>query len=190
MRQVLRTTLFVAMSTVAAFAATAGSAPTPCADLAEWRNDGAGASTHWRNDGATARIDDEGTRVFAAALVSPPFTVPDGGLAVSWQQRRDLSWANSAGVLDVAIDGGSWRDVTTVGARFDEGSYDGRAFAGNPLGARAAWGPQPRAAAVLLELPATLARRTIRLRFRFGSGGTGDARAGWLISDLRCEALR
>jgi hypothetical protein len=140
---------FVAIALFSVSAVRAGTVATPCADLREWRDDGAGAPLHWRNDGASAQIADDGYRAFAAALVSPSFAVPDGGLSLSWLQRRDLSWANSAGVLDVAVGDADWRDVTAVGGRFEHGDYDGRTFAGNPLGARAAWGP---AAAVRFRL--------------------------------------
>jgi len=174
-----------------AFAASeAGTAATLCADLRDWRDDDAGAPVHWRTGDGSAQIADAGSRVYAAALVSPAFEVPVSGLSLSWRQRRELSWANSAGVLDVAVGDGEWRDITTLGAKFDDGDYDGRSFAGNPLGARRAWGPGVTMSTTRLALPATLAHRTVRLRFRFGSGGTGDTRPGWFITNLRCELPR
>jgi hypothetical protein len=185
----LRLALPMLALSFAAFAATRAAAADPvCADFGRWRDDGTQPMPRWQVDDASARIADEGTRVFAAALVSPPFLVPARGLDLAWQQRRDLSWASSAGVLDVAIDGGDWRDFTAVGGRFDDGGYDARAFAGNPLGARPAWGRDVALSATRAQLPASLARHSVRLRFRLGSGGTGEQRSGWAITGFRCEA--
>jgi hypothetical protein len=83
---------------------------------------------------------------------------------------------------------GDWRDFTTVGGHFDDGGYDARAFAGNPLGARPAWGRDVALSATRAQLPASLARHSVRLRFRLGSGGTGEQRSGWAITGFRCEA--
>jgi hypothetical protein len=190
MTPIVRIGAFVFSVVIGAAFGDASAATTLCADLRDWRDDGAAAPLHWRTGEASAQIADSGTRVFVAALISPVLDVPAGGLSLSWRQRRELSWANSAGVLDVSVDDGAWSDVTVAGARFDEGDYDARSFAGNPLGVRRAWGSDVSVSTVRLELPAALAQRTIRLRFRFGSGGTGDAKPGWLITDLRCESGR
>lgn len=165
-----------------AMAAHAGSCPA----VASWRSDGSTHAPRWslRADGA-AQIEDSGSTVFAAALTSPAFALPAQGLSLRWQQRTQLSWANSAGVLEIQLDGGSWIDFSAAGGRFLAGGYDSRAFAGNPLGARPAWGGDSFRFETRAELPAQTAA-TVRLRFRFGSSGTGDAGPGWQISGLAC----
>lgn len=168
----------------AAAAATDG-----CVALDAWRDGSVAGAPRWNlGRRAEARVADEGDRVFDAALVSPVFAVPRRGLALRWEQRRQFSWASSAGVLEIAVDGGPWRDFTAAGGRFLAGGYDSRAFAGNPLGARTAWGGDVPAVETRAELPAEAGGRRARLRFRLGSSGTGDARAGWQLSGFRCEA--
>lgn len=100
-------------------------------------------------------------------------------LALSFAATRNSGVR--AGVLDVAIDGSDWRDFTTVGECFDEGGYDARAFAGNPLGARPAWGRDAALPATRAQLPASLARHWVRLRFRPGSGGAGERWSGCVV---------
>lgn len=160
-----------------------------CVALDAWRDTGVAGAPRWNlGRAAEARISDEGDRVFDASLVSPVFTVPRGGLELRWEQRRQFSWASSAGVLEIAVDGGPWRDFTAAGGRFLAGGYDSHAFAGNPLGARAAWGGDAADGETRAALPAAAGGHQAQLRFRLGSSGTGDTRAGWQLSGFRCSA--
>ncbi|MCQ4167532.1 hypothetical protein [Tahibacter harae] len=165
-------------------------APNPdlaaCGGFAAWQTDTIAGSPRWNAAAAEAAIADAGAEVFDAALVSPRFVVPAAGLHLRWRQHTRLSWASTAGVLEIAVDGGDWTDFRNAGGRFLSGGYDSRAFAGNPLGARAAWGGEEQVFETRAELPAALGARAVQLRFRLGSGGTGDARPGWLLSQLRC----
>ena len=158
-----------------------------CSGFATWQTDTVAGSPHWDTAAtAAASIADAGTEVFDAALVSPRFVIPAGGLRLRWRQHTQLSWASTAGVLEIAVDGGDWTDFRSAGGRFLSGGYDSRTFAGNPLGARAAWGGEEQVFETRAELPATLGTRAVQLRFRLGSGGTGDARPGWRLERLSC----
>ena len=170
------------------FVANATSAQT-CAGLDDWQPQAGAGSTRWTRAGGEPafRIADAGDEVFDAAVVSPSLALPPSGLRLAWRQHAQLSWANTAGVLEVAVDGGAWTDFTAAGGRFLAGGYDSRAFAGNPLGARPAWGGEDRAFETRAELPGGNGARTVRLRFRLGSSGTGDARPGWRIEGFACR---
>lgn len=172
----------------AALLLPASAAGDACPGIARWQQQTA-AAPHWTAlPGGAVRIGDDGDRVFDASLTSPPFALPRAGLRLRWQQQLQASWANSAGVLEVQLDGLPWRDFTAAGGRFVSGGYDSRAFAGNPLGDRAAWGGEHGNAEIRAELAPGAAVTTLRLRFRFGSSGTGDARPGWRIGELSCTA--
>lgn len=183
MRSLLR--IAALLSTGIAGTATAAGAGL-CPAMASWHSDGSTQAPRWAlRGGGDAQIEDSGNTVFAASLTSPAFALPAQGLALRWQQRTQLSWANSAGVLEIQLDGGVWIDFSAAGGHFLAGGYDSRAFAGNPLGARPAWGGDRIRFETRAELPAQTAA-TARLRFRFGSSGTGDAGPGWQIGGLAC----
>lgn len=176
-------------SLVAALLLPAATATGACPGITLWQDPAAAAAPRWSAaPGSGARIGDAGDRVFDAALTSPPFVLPPEGLRLRWQQRLQASWANSAGVLEVQFDGAPWRDFTAAGGRFLSGGYDSRAFAGNPLGDRPAWGGEHSDAEIRAELAPGADATTLRLRFRFGSSGTGDARPGWQIDGFSCAA--
>lgn len=177
------------LSLVAAALLPAAAAAGSCPGIARWHDPAAVAAPRWATlPDDTVRINDDGDRVFDASLTSPPFVPPREGLKLRWQQRLQASWANSAGVLEVQFDDSPWRDFTAAGGRFLSGGYDSRAFAGNPLGDRPAWGGDRSTAEIRAELLPGAAVTTLRLRFRFGSSGTGDARPGWQIGGFSCAA--
>jgi hypothetical protein len=171
--------------------AQAGKGESACAGLQYWRDHSATAP-RWSVSGRTAvtavaEIADTGTAVFDAVLLSPAISVPSGGLRLHWQQRSRLSWANTAGVLEICIGDGNWLDFIAAGGQFLRGGYNHRSFAGNPLRARPAWGGEDHSSETEAVLPASSHRQSIQLRFRLASGGTGDLRPGWRISGLTCQ---
>ena len=148
-----------------------------------WHAQG-GAS--WRRDGREAVVADAGDRVYDASLVTPPFAVPAARSELAFDHRLDLSWASTAAVLEISIDGAPWRDVVAAGGEFATGGYGHASYRSNPLGERAAWGGQDATLATRVVLPRAAQGHAARLRFRLGSGGTGDARAGWRVGPVRC----
>jgi hypothetical protein len=180
-----RLTLPVALLSLPGLAATA---PGSCPALSDWRNDVAATPRWLAQSDSQVQIADEGSRVFDAALTSPRIALPAQGLDLRWRQRVQLSWANSAGVLEIQLDHAPWQDFTAAGGHFLRGAYDSRAFAGNPLGARPAWGGEREDKEIHAVLAPGHTITSVRLRFRFGSSGTGDTRPGWVIAALHCAA--
>jgi len=130
---------------------------------------------------------DSGSTRYEASLSSPSFLVPAHGADVEFHQRRAYSWANTMGVLEVAIDGGPFEDIAAAGGTFSVGAYDGRSLPGNPLGFRAAWAAAPDTDILTrFTLPHAADGKPVRLRFRIGSAGTGDALPGWSLFDIHC----
>ncbi|MDC8013613.1 hypothetical protein [Tahibacter soli] len=174
-----------------AFATAAAAQPDGCAALSTlifsgnggWRAHGAAPA--WRVDDGGFAIDDDGARVYDASVESPAFAVPNERGEIVVEHSVDVSWASTAAVLDVSIDGAPWRDFVAAGGRFDGGGYDATSYRGNPLGERAAWGGTT-ALLTRAVLPRETHGKHVRLRFRIGSGGSGDARAGWRIGRVGC----
>jgi hypothetical protein len=157
-----------------------------------WESDNAGDGPRWAlgGDATTvnrAQVADPGTRRYESALLSPGFSVPARGAGLQFQQRRAYSWANTMGVLEIAIDGGAFVDIASAGGTFMAGGYDSRSLPGNPLGFRAAWAAAPNDDTLTrISLPPAANGKSVRLRFRLGSAGTGDVLPGWSLGDIRC----
>lgn len=159
-----------------------------CPELREWKPAQPAGRPRWSlGADAAAQLRDAGDQIFDLTLVSPVFVVPPGGLLLRWKQEHTFSWAASAGVLEIAVDGGAWQDLLAAGGRFLASGYGSRAFAGNPLGARPAWGGVSGRGEARAALPTAAKEYSVQLRFRAGSSGTGDPGQGWLLRDFDCE---
>lgn len=163
---------------------------------AGWRTADATPGAGWQTlagsaDGGVnaAHLADHGAHRYQAGLLSPIFVVPAAGAVLHFRQRRAYSWANTVGVLEIAIDGHAFTDIIAAGGEFLAGGYDGRSFASNPLGARRAWLAAPAAyAETRVRLPAAARGKPVQLRFRAGSGGTGDESPGWYLDSIACAS--
>jgi hypothetical protein len=135
----------------------------------------------------SVRVPDPGTHRYATDLSSPAFVVPAGGAVIEFRQRRGYSWANTIGVLELSVDDGPYADVVTAGGKFLAGGYDGRSLPTNPLGFRDAWAAAPDVYTLTrVSMPSAAAGKSIRMRFRVASTGTGDSLPGWYIEGIRC----
>lgn len=158
----------------------------------DWRDAGASEAPRWMlqtgsHGTQTAHIVDAGTQRYDAALSSPSFVVPQRGALIEFTQHRAYSWANTVGVLEIAVDGGAFDDVVAAGGRFLAGGYDGRSLPANPIGSRPAWAAAPDADTLTrVVLPPSANGKAVRLRFRIGSAGTGDSLPGWYLDDIHC----
>lgn len=163
-----------------------------CADLSDWQSSSSPSELlAWQNPRidvpGSIHVDDRGSRKFDVSLTSPSIRVSAAGLELRVTQQMQLSWANSAGVLEISIDNGEWTDIIEAGGHFEEGGYNLRAYSGNPIGMRPAWAGSPPAFKTRAVLPTQASNRVVRIRFRLGSGGTGDAHPGWSLREFRCS---
>ncbi|HET6546309.1 MAG TPA: hypothetical protein VFG55_06130 [Rhodanobacteraceae bacterium] len=161
-----------------------------------WHSSGTADAAAWRTlaDGSdtppnAVRLADHGARRYEAALLGPRFTVPAQGAILSFRQRRAYSWANTVGVLEIAIADGHFVDILAAGGEFLSGTYDGRSFASNPLGYRRGWlASSGGYTETRIRLPHAAAGKSVQLRFRAGSAGTGDDSPGWYLDSIVCSS--
>lgn len=127
-----------------------------------------------------------------SSLLSPAIRVPAAGGELHFTQRFATEDGHDGGVLEIAIDGGTFEDILGAGGTFAAGGYNGTIEANsdcsgsdaNPLSGRAAWsGAQEAFAPVTVGLPGVAAGHDVQLRWRLGSDCSGQAGAasGWWI---------
>jgi hypothetical protein len=131
-------------------------------------------------------------------LLSPPIPIYSSSASLSFRNRWSFESSpafpcTDAGVLEIKIGGGSFRDIVTAGGSFVSGGYTGTVYppSGNPLAGRPAWCDRsagwPGYLTTVVSLPAAAAGRTIQLRWRVGldlSVSTGGGSTGLNIDTL------
>ncbi len=139
------------------------------------------------------------------SLVSPPFQVGTAPLILTFEAAWDEEFTAPTTAWDGVVlevsedDGATWKDVKSVGGTlnpdynvtlFDEGTVPPGGF--NPLQTRPAWGHQnPLSLSsgvfqfepVTANLGTTFANKTVRIRFRSGSDGGGNA-TGFFLDNI------
>jgi hypothetical protein len=175
------------------------------------RDDVEAVATAWQVTGDpvgswTRATESAGNRVLHGAaasvvadtqLVSPPLRVAaSGALRVTMRHRYwfpEVGYGTDGGVVELSTDdGASWTDVTTLGATlpYDRSALNSWA---NPLNGRRAFSAKsagwPAFVPLTIDLSgAGLAGRTVRLRFRVGSGAYVAA-IGWEIDDIEIAGI-
>jgi MYXO-CTERM domain-containing protein len=169
------------------------------AEATTWTQAGAAEGEIWKR-----RIDEGANHVWHAEaagfptdaqLVSPAVTASAGGsLVLGFQHRYDFEFDGTywdGAVIEISDDGGdTWRDVSELGAV----PYDGVITneSGNALGNRMAFGGQsdgyPAMQEVSIDLGASLAGKTVQVRFRVGTDAAVGA-TGWDIDDIELENI-
>jgi hypothetical protein len=160
---------------------------------ATWASSAEGAGGPWSTDAASSDtppnsaagsdVSDVGEEV----LVGPPIAIADGAAQLTFRNRWSFESPVScydAGVLEIAIDNGTFTDIVAAGGTFVSGGYTGTVSNEfqNPLGGRSAWcrtsDGYPAYVTTVVDLPPAASGRTIRLRFRIGTdastGGAGQ----------------
>ncbi len=163
------------------------------AELTAWTVEGSGWARQALDHAHHFWHADDLASVSDLRLVSPTLRVsPTQPFVVTFKHRHQFEASTvtagiffDGGVIEVSSDGGhTWQDVTTFGV--DPG-YRGTLRTGTPLGARRALTGRslayPAFASVTLDFGTQLGGRSVALRFRAGSDGTG-ADLGWDVDDL------
>jgi MYXO-CTERM domain-containing protein len=159
------------------------------------RTTGPGANNQWHGFGQAVRADE--------ALVSPPLTVAaTGNLVMSFRHAFSFE-ANTTtatpsyydgGVIEYSEDNGTtWIDIATLKDPGYNATLTVPAGAvDNPLQGRRAFAAIsagfPALANVAVDLGATLASKTIKVRFRMGSD-TGTGSPGWFIDNIGFQGI-
>ena len=169
------------------------------AEISAWSATGAAEGEIWKR-----QLDDGANHVWHgedagfptdAQLVSPAVTPgADGSLVLSFRHRHDFEFDGTywdGAVIEVSDDGGdTWRDASELGTVPYSGVITSES--GNPLGGRNAFGGQsdgyPAMQPVSIDLGASLAGKTVQVRFRVGTDAAVGA-GGWDIDDIEFENI-
>ena len=128
---------------------------------------------------------------------SPDLVVGNGSVSMTFQHRYQFEQSGGenwdGGVIEYTQDGGmTWNDVSTLGATGYTGPIT--TTSDNPMPGRQAYVGATGGFATgtmvnrTINLGATLANKTIRIRFRIGTDGAVGA-GGWFIDDLAFTGL-
>ena len=141
----------------------------------------------WASSGALNLFGDDPSVVTDSAMaMTTGIQLPTGAklrFEHGFQFDADAKHRYDGGVVEISVDGGSWRDARHY---FAQDGYNGTVTksTGNPLKGRQAFTGRSRGwGSTRLDL-SSLAGRTVRIRFRVGTDrSTGSF--GWYIDDVR-----
>lgn len=123
------------------------------------------------NTAAASSVANVGT----AELVSPSFNVPAGGGQITFRNLFNLEDTFDGSVLEIAINGAAFQDITTGGNAFVAGGYTDTISSSwsSPIGGRQAWSglsggttAAPTYITSTINLPAAAASQPVQLRWR------------------------
>lgn len=117
-------------------------------------------------------------------LDSPNIAITTAAAQVSFRNNYDTDPGYDGGVLEISIAGAAFTDIISAGGSFVTGGYSASISLG-PLSGRMAWtGKSGGYLTTTVNLPATAAGKSIRLRWRFGSDSSVSG-VGWRIDGIQ-----
>ena len=127
----------------------------------------------------------------SAEITSPSITLGNLPTRLSFRHlyNTQLQAGFDGGVLEISIAGGAFQDILAAGGSFLSGGYvqaiSGNAT-GNPLVGRQSWTGNSGGiyTLTLVNLPASAANQSIRLRWRYGTDAL-DSGVGWRIDNIQ-----
>jgi Zn-dependent metalloprotease len=141
----------------------------------------------WASSGKRNLFGDDPPKVSDSAIAMTEGVKLPGGARMrfehGFQFDADSHRRYDGGVVELSVDGGSWRDARSY---FVQGGYTGTITSGtrNPLkGRRAFTGPSRGWGSSKLDL-SSLAGHTVRFRFRIGTDRSSGS-LGWYIDDVQ-----
>lgn len=153
---------------------------------------GTGSPPHWVTSNANS--DSAPNNAFATnpgttsdvRLDSPSIAITSASAQLTFQHSFDTESGWDGGVLEIAIASTTFSDIVTAGGSFVTGGYtDTLRTSSNPIGGRLAWtGRSPGYVTTTVNLPASAAGKTIRLRWRMATDSSGSG-VGWRIDGIR-----
>jgi hypothetical protein len=158
--------------------------------------------THWElgsgdtlNDTASVTVSHaDPACVTDSSLDSTTIPIPGGGAQLSFRNYYDTEAGFDGGVLEISspnISGGAFTDILTAGGTFISGGYNTTIAASfhSPIANRPAWsGNSVNFITTRINLPATVANQTIRLRFRMASDCSVAGGLGWRLDTVKVTA--
>jgi uncharacterized repeat protein (TIGR01451 family) len=166
-----------------------------------WTSARSGAASNWvtgtaqHDTGINSAFAAEPTNAGIAELTSPSIQITTSSAQLIFRNNYNmetdptgLSKAYDGGVLEIQIGGGSYSDILTAGGSFVTGGYNGTIDPtdDNALGSRSVWsGLSGGFITTMVNLPASAAGQSIRLKWRFGTdSGNYYGGLGWYIDSV------
>lgn len=163
-----------------------------------WINADSGDGAGWITTAGNAFSAPNAAFVEDAAIVidkslQTPFYVALPNSRITFRHKFDLDASAGSSVtfdgvvLEIAVNGGPFKDIFAAGGSFASGGYDHVFYAGasNPLGNRNAWGGASNGYRdVVVNLPANIGGSNVAVRWRLGTDAFGGGTGYWL-DDIR-----
>ncbi|MFN8289757.1 MAG: S8 family serine peptidase [Chitinophagaceae bacterium] len=131
-----------------------------------------------------AVIDDPSS--LSDKLLTTPSFVPGTGAKLNFSHNFALESGFDGAVLEISINGGAYQDILAAGGSFVTGGYTGTISSSfsSPIAGRSAWtGSSSGFVGVTVNMPASSAGQTTRLRFRMASDVSVGS-TGWRIDNI------
>jgi uncharacterized repeat protein (TIGR02543 family) len=163
------------------WAATNASGPGPL-----WASSNTGTPAPTAETAPNAAFVDDPNVVSDKRLDTPSIPIQTSTAQLRFRQNRNLENVFDGGVLEVSVDGGAFQDIVSAGGAFVANGYNGTISSGflNPLAGRQAWtGNSGGFVETIVNLPASVAGHSIKLRWRMGSDSS-LAGVGWRIDTV------
>ncbi|HEX8492256.1 MAG TPA: carboxypeptidase regulatory-like domain-containing protein [Pyrinomonadaceae bacterium] len=161
-----------------------------------WTTAATGGGTPWVTRATAGTSDTAPNHAFSpnptthgdSSLTSPSFPVTSHKAQVTFRHLYNMEGTFDGGVLEISVDGGPFADILAAGGSFAQNGYTAALAADptNPLGGRQAWTHQSGGyITTIVNLPASVAGKNIRLRWRLGADdGNGVTVEGWRVDTI------
>lgn len=131
------------------------------------------------------------TDVNSSFLTTGLFTPAGGSPELSFKHSYDLERRYDGGVLEIQIDGGSWKEWTSAGGRFTENGYDhviNSGFGSHIAGDQAWSGNSGGVLITRAVFPSSAIGKSVRLRWRNASD-SAFSEDGWWIDTISITGM-
>ena len=185
-------TFTMPLGTVAGFLETFDAA-TPPGLPAKWASSPAGSwvsSTGQRDTLPNSAYAEDVNSVTDQQLISPAIPIPLSPPQLTFRHSYDTEAGFDGGVLEIAINGGSFVDVLDAGGSFASNGYDDIIDTGygNPLAGRSAWsGNSAGFISTALSLPPSAWGQNVQFRWRLGTDNSTGA-GGWYVDTIKLSS--
>jgi uncharacterized repeat protein (TIGR01451 family) len=167
---------------------------TPPALPSGWVTGGSGSGTKWNTTTNTSDTPPNSLFLpdpYGASrwfLTSPSIPIATSSAQLTFRQNLNLNYYGyDGGVLEISTNGGAFVEIITAGGSFVTNGYNATLYTGygNPLQGSPAWtGYLGGFFTTIVNVPASAAGQSVRLRWDFGSSYYEGGYGGWNIDTV------
>ena len=160
-----------------------------------WTSATFGAGTPWftSTTAPNSAPNDAGAvanpNVGESQLLSPQFSVPAGGMRLTFKNRFDTEATHDGLVLEISIGGAPFTDIIAAGGAFISGGYNGTIVSpGSPIVGRNAWsGNSGGWINTTVNLPASASGQIVQLEWRLATDNSSGPSVGAQLDDIAID---